>query len=283
MIRHWQPGDIVGFVNGKPVFQVGGGSEPAIEQPVGNDDSQGADNFEPSTASEPQETQAPWAKYLEGVPSSFTPLIESRFKEWDADVTRRFQKVHSDYEPLKPYQPLAEAGYDPDQLYQLAEALNSNPRQVYEALVANFGDEWGLGDNSSEQGQEDNEDDDLPEYDPKIHELESTVNTMADILLEQHRREQEAQEDAQLDAYLSSLREQHGDFNEKVVLGLMNSGMSGEDAIAEYQAAINQRNRPPAPKLLGSGGGIPTEQVDLSSPKARKQVIAQMLANAKEN
>lgn len=278
MTQIWQPGDIVGYVNDKPVFQVGGGSEGAVEQPVG-DSSQGSEEFEPTTASEPQETQAPWAKYLEGIPSSLHPVVEQNYRKWDSDVTQRFQKVHSEYEPLKGYQPLLENGYDPQQVYQLVDALNNDPKQVYDALVASFADEWGLNGEVSEQGQEDNEE--LPEFDPKVQELKSTVDLMADIMLEQHRKEQEAQEDAQLDQYLSALKQQHGDFDEAIVLGLMHSGMSGEDAISRYNAVLSNQNRPPAPRLLGSGGGVPTESVKLDTPQARKQVIAQMLANAK--
>ena len=279
MTQIWQPGDIVGYVNNKPVFQVGGGSEGAVEQPVG--ESQGSEEtFEPTTASEPQETQAPWAKYLEGIPSSLHPVVEQNYRKWDSDVTQRFQKVHSEYEPLKGYTPFVEAGYDPQQVHTLVEALNNDPRQIYDALVAQFADEWGLNGQTPEQGQEDNEE--FPEFDPKVQELKSTVDLMADIMLEQHRKEQAALEDAQLDAYLGALREKHGDYDETIVLGLMNSGMSGEDAVARYQAVLSNQNRPPAPRLLGSGGGIPTEQVKLDTPQARKQVIAQMLANAKE-
>jgi hypothetical protein len=64
----------------------------------------------------------------------------------------------------------------------------------------------------------------------------------------------------------------------------MNAGISGEDAVKTYQASIQQalqaNNRPAPPRILGSGGGVPVEQVDTSNPSARKKIVAQMLANA---
>lgn len=280
---------LIGFTKrGKPIYLIAGGSDPAPELEVQPDQSQGQpDDNQPDTT---QTGESPWSKYLEGVPTAFVPTIEARFKEWDADTTRKFQQVHSEYEPYKAFQPLLDAGYDPQQLYQLADTINNDPRKLYDALVANFGEEWGVNGQvqTPEQGQNGtvDEGEDLS-ADPRYMELKNTVDIMADIFLEQHRREQESTEDAQLDEYLGALQEKHGDFDERVVLGLMNAGLSGEDAVSAYQqsiqAALQQNNRPNAPRLLGSGGGIPTDSVDLSKPQNRKDLVAQMLAAAKES
>lgn len=278
---------LIGFTKrGKPIYLIAGGSEGAPELETQPDQSQGQEL--PDTTPEP-DVESPWSKYLEGVPTAFRPTIEGRFKEWDADVTRKFQQVHSEYEPYKAFQPLLDAGYDPQQLYQLADTINNDPRRLYDALVSNFGDEWGLNGQvqTPEQGQHGtNVDEDLLESDPRYAELKSTVDIMADIFLEQHRREQEQTEDQQLDQYLGALKQQFGEYDEKVVLGLMNAGLSGEDAVKAYQnsitQALQQRNRPQAPRILGSGGGIPTESVDLSKSQNRKNLVTQMLTAAKE-
>jgi hypothetical protein len=280
---------VIGYTkSGNPIHLIMGGSEPAVEQPVEAPDSSQGQSSGTTEAVEPQQTETPWSKYLEGVPSAFVPVISERFKEWDADTTRKFQQVHSEYEPLKAYQPLAQAGYDPDQLLSLAETINTDPRRLYDALVSQFGDEWGISNGqivTPEQGQQGTVDDEELETDPRYAELKSTVDILADIFLEQHRREQAQTEDQQLDAYLGALREKHGDYDERVVLGLMNAGLSGEDAVQAYQqsiqSALQANNRPTAPRILGSGGGVPVDSVDLSKPQTRKDVIAQMLANSK--
>lgn len=277
---------LIGFTKrGKPIYLIAGGSEGAPELENEPDFSQGQEETPDTTNEPPAET--PWSKYLEGVPTAFIPTIEKNYRAWDADVTRKFQEVHSEYEPYKAFQPLLEAGYDPQQLYQLAETVNNDPRKLYDALVANFGEEWGIAGQTQtpEQGQGTVDEEEL-ESDPRYAELKSTVDIMADIFLEQHRREQEFGEDQHLDQYLGALKEAYGDYDERVVLGLMNAGLNGEEAVKAYQdsiqTAINQRNRPNAPRILGSGGGIPTESVDLSKPQNRKNLVAQMLANAKE-
>lgn len=57
-----------------------------------------------------EENKPPYASYLEGLPTSIVPMVEKAFKQWDADTSRKFQEVHSQYEPLKPYKNLAEIG-----------------------------------------------------------------------------------------------------------------------------------------------------------------------------
>jgi hypothetical protein len=69
------------------------------------------------TAEEP--AASPWAEYLEPLPESVRPLVEPAFKEWDAQVTKRFQSLHSEYEPYK--QIIDD--YEPDALAQAVAAM----------------------------------------------------------------------------------------------------------------------------------------------------------------
>lgn len=249
------------------------GENAGVEQPV-----------QQAPEAPPQEPVSPYAEHLESLPESVRPLVEPIFKKWDADVTQRFQQVHSQYEPYKAWEPIA-SEYDPDtvqQAIQLAQVLNEDPRRVYDALAENFG-------YASEQGHadpdaEDDSEFDGPVIDPRLQTVEEMTNAMAEIMLSQQRIQQEAQEDAELDAYLNDLKSKHGDYDEEYVLAHMHMGFSGEEAIAKYQQLIGQARQtaPVAPAILGSGGGLPSNAIDPAqlSTKDTKALVAQFLAQA---
>jgi hypothetical protein len=230
-----------------------------------------------------QESAAPWAEYLNDLPDSVRPLVEPKFREWDSNTTKRFQQVHSEYEPLKPFQSVMDNGWDfndVQQALQLTTALNENPQAVYDALVANY----GFG--APEQGQEDDEypEDSLGYEDPRIAQIEQMTNAMAEMLLQQENQKQAVKEDAELDSLLASLKDQHGDFNEKYVMTQMYAGADPVAAIQEFQQMIGQAaaQRPQVPTIMGSGGGLPSQTVNPSqmSDKDRKNLVAQMIAQS---
>lgn len=233
---------------------------------------------------EPQEHTSPWAQYLEPLPESVRPLVEPTFKQWDADVTQRFQKVQSEYAPLKDFAPLVEQGFTPDvagQAFNLMQALNNDPEAVLRELAEAIGYDLDQGT------QEPNDDGETPgEFvDPRLATVEQMTEAMAEIMLAQERQQQEAQENAMLDAHLAELKEKHGEFDEEYILLLMGNGLTGEQAVAKYQDLVGKVSRPAppvAPTLLGAGGGLPSQGVDLSNltSSQTKDLVAQMLAQA---
>lgn len=284
MTTQFSAGDLIGFrKNGQPIYLIGGGSEGAVEPPVQND----SQDQNGTGAVEPAETKAPWADYLVDLPESVRPLVEPKFKEWDANVTQRFQQVHSQYAPLKAFEPLVQSGYDVgylQQAAQLTQALQDNPEEVYKALQEAYG--FGNG----EQGQTDqqvqpNGDE---EYDPRFLALEQNQQILADIIAAQHEAEQSAQMDAALDNELNAARSKHGNFDETVVLGWVaaNPTLTIEQAAQRYnqaiEAAVAQRQAPAVPTILGGGGSLPSQSIDPSklSAKDRKSLVAQWLENA---
>lgn len=247
-------------------------------QPEGT---QGSEETTPVTG------EAPYANYLTELPDSVRPLVEPLFKQWDADVTKRFQSLHSTFEPLKPYEEIQQAGWTPEDIQgaiQLAAALNENPQAIYDALVENY----GFGKNS-EQGQADpaglpDEDEDY--VDPRIAQLEQQQQVIADFILQQENAKQAAKEDAELAAYLNKLKEDFGDYDVDYVQTKMYSGMSGEDAVKQYQGLVAQaaQSRPNPPVIMGAGGGLPSQTINPAqmSDKDRKALITQMLAQANQ-
>jgi hypothetical protein len=257
--------------------------ESGSEQPVqGQEVTPGTD-----PAPQQQESAAPWAEDLNSLPESVRPLVEPLFKKYDAQTTQRFQQVHSQYEPLKAWEPLA-SEWDLEsaqQALQLMEAINENPEQVWRALAEayNFGDgEQGHADPGGSNSNE--EDPASPFVDPRFQTIEEMTNAMAEILLKQEKDRLAAEEDAELEQYLSGLKEKHGDYDEDYVLAHMQLGMSGEDAIAKYKQMLSAVSAPrtPAPAVLGSGGSLPSQSIDPAklSSKDTKDLVAQMLAQA---
>lgn len=278
-------GSLIGFRrNGQPIYLIGGGSEGATEQPIQND-SQGQTD---TGVVEPAEQKAPWSSYLEDLPESVRPLVEPKFKEWDSNVTQQFQKVHSDYAPYKAYEPIVQAGHDPElvlQAIQFAEAFQENPEAVYKAMqeAYGFGGEQGQG-TSSEQVPETEDD----QYDPRFLELEQTTQTLAQIMAAQYEEEQAQQLDQALDDEITAAKEKHGDFDETVVLGwcAANPQLSIEQAAVRYnqaiEAAVAKRQAPNVPTIMGGGGSLPSQAIDPAklTRSDTKSLVAQYLEAA---
>ncbi len=254
-------------------------SEQATEAPVAE-----------SLASEPQqETRAPWADYLEPLPESVRPLVEPTFRKWEADTTRKFQEVHSQYEPFKPYEDILPQFGSPDNAaaaLEVMRVLNEDPERLYTILAEQYG--FGNG----EQGSADTdpgETDDDGETDPRFKEIEETTNMLAELYLEEQRKREEAEEDEELAKLLEATKAKYPDtYDEEWVLTHMDAGLSPDEAMAKYMDKFGkylQASPPPvAPTILGGGGGLPSSSIDPNtlSPSARRALVAQMLAQAAE-
>lgn len=222
-----------------------------------------------------------WGELLGVIPTQLHPIVKPHLQKWDQGVQQRFQQVHSQYEP---WQNISDQGVTPDDVVQalgILQTINDDPQRVFEALAEHLGVSL-----DGEQGEAET-DEGVQEFnDPRFDELQSTVQNMANIILAQHQQQTEAEEDAALDAHLNDLKEKFGDYDERYVLAMMDTGMSGEDAVQQYQqllsGAASQINRPPAPRILTPGGGLPSQAVNPSqlTDKGRRNLVVQMLESA---
>lgn len=261
-----------------------------------------------------QQNAAPWADYIKDLPDSVVPLVEPIFKKWDADVTQRFQGLHSEYEP---YKPLVDA-YESDYLQnavQMLEALETNPQGFYQALQQsyNFGNEQGTAgqqgagpvDYGQQQQQQQfsnpvTQDDFQQQPDPfanhplaqQIQQQDQLLRVIAEREIQRQEEAQAAQDAQALEQALTDLHTQHGNFDENYVLALAAQGVPLDEAVQTWQQALQQHmqqvNAPNnnAPVVVGAGGGYPTQQVDTTNltDKQRKDLVVQMLAaNADQN
>lgn len=234
-----------------------------------------------------------WDEILSTVPQEFHHLITPTLEKWDSGVQKKIQDLHSQ---IDPYREIIE-DIDPevvDMALKLAEAVQADPRAVYEQLAEAYGFD------SSEQG---------------VTEMENTVedlfndgsdtaqlaNALAEqrAMLEQLQQERQAeleaiaqaQEEAELDElldeYIDALHQEYGDFNEDFVITLMGNGLDGEEAVKEFFSIVqeaSQAQQPSesssAPTVLGSGGNIPSNAIDPSklNPSQTSELVAQLLA-----
>lgn len=232
---------------------------------------------------------------LEQVDPAHRAIVEPYLGKWDAGVTRRFQELHGE---LQPYQQI---GADPNtlaQAYQLYQMIDENPQGVLEMLQQAMAEVAPPGANGQQPqglpGQQTPEGEGgaaalPPEFAERFNQFEQALEYMAQQFLAQQTSQTAEAEDAQLNDYLGNLQKEFGDFDEEYVVAKMMAGVSGEDAVKAYHAAIqkqvNTRARQPnLPPILGGGGAVPQEgkSVAEASAKETKALVAQILAASRD-
>lgn len=244
---------------------------------------------------EQQETKGhpAWDEILSTVPPEFHHLITPTLEKWDSGVQKKIQDLHSQ---IDPYREVIE-DIDPeviDMALKLAEAVQADPRAVYQQLAEAYGFD------SSEQGvtEMENTVEDLFYDGSETAQLAAALAEQRSMLeqLQLERQAEveafaQAQEDAQLDElldeYIDALHEEYGDFNDDFVITLMGNGLDGEEAVQEFFSIVEeasgaqyQSESSSAPAVLGSGGNIPSSAVDPSklNPSQTSELVAQLLA-----
>lgn len=229
--------------------------------------------------------------FLKGVPDEHKSILEPYVKKWDAGVTRRFQDLHNQY---KPYQDL---GLDVEELSQAAQVYqmlqdDDQAKIIYNALHEQFGQEVADQFAQEQNQQQQNGSNSLqglpPEFVQRIDQQQQMLESLAQIILNQQSQSAEAQEDAELDNYLNLLKEEFGDYDEDYVLAKMDAGMSGEDAVKQYQAMVqtvlnqNGSKLPILPTLSNQGGSsvpVQTQSIKDLPRKDVKELVAKVLAD----
>lgn len=226
-----------------------------------------------------------WSTFFDVIPSEFHEKVKPVLQEWDRGVQDRFQKVHSDYEPWKPF---IENKVDPEHAQfalNLLNRLDTNPAEVHKAIAEYYKLDAPVNPGTgSGQGQAEPSEEADP-YDARFKTLEEHNRVMAQILLSQREAEEAQRADQMLDKQLSDLRKTHGEFDERYVLALMQTGSTAEDAVKGYLDFRDREvgRRVPKPLIMGgaSGGslnqGIDPRKLD---DKQTKNLVVQMLEAA---
>jgi hypothetical protein len=228
-----------------------------------------------------------WQEILDAIPEQYREAVTPTLEKWDKGVSKRFQSLHSKYEPLKQYEE-----YDPTELeiaVNLKQAIEVDPRAVWELLAQTY-DLQPLEQGASEQGSGTvgqgfyEEGGEGP--DPLLLQTQQQLAEQAQQLaeLQQARELQEAEE--QLDAYMAYLHDEHGEFDDDYVVTLLANGVDGKEAVNRYKSKFPEAapSAPAAPKVMGAGGGVPSRAIDPNtlSNNETKDLVAQMLLQAQQ-
>lgn len=273
--------------------------EPELTTTEGAPPTEGALNAEPTDQGSFVQSEGgnvAWKPFLDVLPTSLHPTVTPVLQDWDKGVNERFREIHSQYEPYKAYQPLIDNEVPLESIEYalgLMQQLNESPRAIYDALLATFGEEWGLNGEApvADLGYTDQQFGEGDSNDPRVAQLEEGFKQLAGLILgerqEADQQLQIQQADSELDTTLNDLKSRHGDFNERVVLGLMLSGLSGDEAVAEYKSDVNSAleasRRPPAPGIISQGGVVaPSQDVRKLDGKDTRALVAQFLQQANQ-
>lgn len=254
----------------------------------------------------PQQPEAPklnpaWDNLLGAIPQGLHGQMIPELKKWDQNYEQGIQKVHSQYAGYKPF---LDGQIAPEQLneaYMIRQSMEQDPMKFVQAVI-----EFYKLQLPTEQGQQlPNEPQDLDDenpYDvtqnPEFQRYQQMTETMANALIEQNRVAQEAQEDSELENAFQAAKQKHGDFDEQWVMQhLYMSGHENaneqimDEAVAAYKEHVQnivQNYRSPsqqAPVLMGSGGGVPSQNVPVGSMNGnqRRALVVQTLQNLNAN
>lgn len=273
----------------------GAGNEPAVEHGFASDP-----NNDSGTTPDPNSQQQGGSDeslanpFLSNIPEQDREVVAKYIKDWDAGVTRKFQEIHSQYEP---YKQLGVPVEDLQAAYNVYQQLNSDPKGFYEALADALSDELEQGPSGTPQKQNPAYEGLPPEFQAEFQQTRKAVEAMAQFILDQQNQTKQQQEDEELDNYLSQLKEKHGDFDEEFVLTKMyTSNMDGEQAIQAWKTAmqnyvnqvggVQEKKNGFKPLNSNGGGAVPTDDskkvTDLSR-KETKNLVAQLMQQSVES
>jgi hypothetical protein len=264
--------------------------QPVVED---NQNDTGTSNEDTTTGGHPA-----WKEILDQLPDEFHPLITPKLEAWDAGVQTRFQSLQSQYEPFKQF---VEQEVDPafiEQAIGLAAAIEQDPERVYKALAEAYG--YGQGAEVTPETLTTDEDDETDPIATRLAEHERMMEEMASTFLADQNAKEQQEFDAALTEYMSALHEAYdptGGFDDNFVLTQLSQGVDGEVAVKNFQETVKKfaggntsvqaqdTSGNGAPPVLGAGGGLPSQQVDISklSDADAQKLVTEMLRTANES
>lgn len=96
----------------------------------------------------------PYADYLNRIPEEVRGQVEPVFKDWDSNVTRRFQEASEYRKAWEPYEAAGVNQYDPDAVkwaLEFHQAATQNPQAIKQWYLEQYGPQHGLLDEPQQQ------------------------------------------------------------------------------------------------------------------------------------
>lgn len=236
-------------------------------------------------------------QFLSKIPEQDRPIVGKYVKDWDGNVTRKFQELQGQLKPYKELGNLEEI----QKARQFYNVWQTNGEQVFGNLLKGFFQHYGddaynrlnamLGIEAAQMAEEQQEwEYETEEEDPRDIQLQNMQQELEEFRAWREQQEsyvEEQQASAQLDDMLAGMHNVRADIPEKFILQGIAAGSNPEQIIAFYdELAANRgsqntpRNTPPP--VMGGQGGVPSGQVDVSKldRKGRTALVAQFLEAA---
>jgi hypothetical protein len=274
------------------------GTEAPFEQPSNTQAETTSATVSEPTSSDSSTGHPAWEDVLGILPEGFHEPVKTRLSEMDRKAQERFQQVHSEYEPYKPFK---EQGVSAQQLeaamtlYRLAE---NSPDKLYEQM----GQYYGFNTQGQGQEQDTTDDGDEEEYDlsgeetpvdPRIEQLAQSQRNIEQHLQAQYEAQIQQEADAEINTAAEAIQQRFPgidmDYVSNVALleSQRNPNLSAQQLFEKGAAqfvALQQRmiaNRPTnsAPLVMPAGGGTPVMGKNPAemSPAERRAASLEML------
>ena len=224
--------------------------------------------------------------------------VEKYLKQIDGQVTQRFQSVHDQYKWAKDLDPS-----DVERAMGVAKMVENNPHEMFKIMAQAFTDAgmdpselleleeaYEDGDEYNEDGdyEDDDEYGDLPQgFIEKFEQQQELLESIAEIVLDQNRSQQEAVEDQELEDEIAELADNYGEFDEDIVLSYAAANETTLEEAVKYYKQLESRltggvkkPREQGPTL--SSGGVSSSGNDINpaklDQKQTKNLVAQLIA-----
>lgn len=251
---------------------------------------------ETTTQEQPKQNGA-WDELLSVVPSQLHSQVTPHLQKWDSNFQKKINEERQKYEPYKDF---LENNVAPEQInYSLnvLRAIDERPGEVISA-IREYAKNRGISleeaveevtEGEQTQQPEENEDDPILNH-PMFKQMQSQVETLAQILVQQQEAEANAEEDQQLESEIAELKKQYGDFDVDWVL---TKAVATEDpdlekhvkAYQEFVDGVIAQQRKPGPKVMSGSGSAPTQELKPKDMDAnqRRAYMASLLEAAHNN
>jgi hypothetical protein len=209
------------------------------------------------------ESAAPYQEWLDRIPEEVREDVEPVFKEWDANVTRRFQENSQYREQWSPYEELGVNKLSPDEVQwalDFRQAAVENPQAVKE-----WYEQFAQANNLVEQAvAPEPAETTFDQYDPnaqleqllksQLEPLQKQLQEQAQWREQQEFSQRKAEADRFIEGQMSELRSKHPDAfadtsdygAEKMIDRFIGPYIESDPqhavqrAFADYQALVNQ-------------------------------------------
>ena len=232
--------------------------------------------------------------FLNGMPEEHRTLLSPYVKQWDGQVTKKFQDYSS---RLKPYEALGPVG-ELQKYRNFANNFRNDPEGLFRLMYRGLEEQYGETFQTElarileleQEAMAEEYEEEAPEapVGPPDHFQENLIKELNELKewrsnFEKQQEEQVGQQ--QLDGVLDQMHNAYGDFNDDFIIMELSKHGDVNQAMQAWNALIGKYSSPQAParqapKIMGGQGGVPSGQVNTDSLRGsdRRQAVSNMLA-----